>query len=43
MVTSNHIHLSREARDFASSTCVDAGGRGVNNAPTRIAKAGTNS
>ena len=29
MVTSNHIHLSREARDFASSTCVDAGGRGV--------------
>ena len=29
MVTSNHIHLSREARDFASSTCVDAGGRDV--------------
>jgi putative endonuclease len=29
MVTSNHIHLSRKARDFASSTCVDAGGRGV--------------
>ena len=29
MVTSNHIHLSREARDFASSTCVDDGSRDV--------------
>ncbi len=29
MVTSNHTHLSREARDFASSTCVDHGNRDV--------------
>jgi putative transposase len=29
MVTSNHIHLSREARDFASSTCLDDSGRDV--------------
>jgi len=29
MVTSNHIHLSRGARDFASSTCADDGGRNV--------------
>ncbi len=29
MVTSKHIHLSREARDFASSTCVDHGNRDV--------------
>ena len=29
MITSNHIHLSREARDFASSTCVDHGNRDV--------------
>ena len=29
IVTSNHIHLSREAQDFASSTCVDDGYRDV--------------
>ena len=29
MVTSNHIHLSREGRDFASSTCLDDSGRDV--------------
>jgi hypothetical protein len=29
MVTSSHIHLSRGARDFASSTCADDGGRDV--------------
>ncbi|MCK4783210.1 MAG: transposase, partial [Desulfobacteraceae bacterium] len=29
MVTPNHIHLSRKARDFASSTCVDDGDRDV--------------
>jgi putative transposase len=29
MVTSNHIHLFREGRDFASSTCLDDSGRDV--------------